>query len=54
MVVGLTREHGVATVLVTHDPAHLVGVDRVVAMRDGAVGQPTDGDRVGSISRTRS
>lgn len=31
----LTRRHGVATVLVTHDAAHLGAADRVVALQDG-------------------
>ncbi|GAA2976220.1 ABC transporter ATP-binding protein [Actinokineospora diospyrosa] len=32
-----TREHGVATVLVTHDRAHLDGVDQVVELVDGQI-----------------
>jgi putative ABC transport system ATP-binding protein len=33
----LTRERGVATVMVTHDTAHLAAVDRVLTMEDGRV-----------------
>jgi putative ABC transport system ATP-binding protein len=35
LVRDLTRRHGVATVLVTHDTAHLGAADRVVALHDG-------------------
>ncbi|CAM5661838.1 ABC transporter ATP-binding protein [Streptomyces spiroverticillatus] len=35
---GLTRERGVATVLVTHDRSHLEVADRVVRMEDGRLG----------------
>jgi putative ABC transport system ATP-binding protein len=38
LIARLTREHGVATVLVTHDPAHLHRADRVLALRDGRLG----------------
>ncbi len=37
LIVGLTRRQGTATVLVTHDRAHLVGVDEVVEVADGHV-----------------
>ncbi|MFF0203762.1 ABC transporter ATP-binding protein [Streptomyces sp. NPDC005017] len=33
----LTRERGTATVLVTHDPAHLGAADRIAEVRDGRV-----------------
>ena len=33
----LTRRRGTATVLVTHDQAHLAGVDAVVEIRDGRI-----------------
>lgn len=35
LIADLTRRHRVATVLVTHDVAHLHAADRVVAMHDG-------------------
>ncbi|MFE0022506.1 ABC transporter ATP-binding protein [Amycolatopsis sp. NPDC059021] len=35
LVLGFTRRQGVATVLVTHDTAHLDGVDRIAEIRDG-------------------
>ncbi|MCQ6551774.1 ABC transporter ATP-binding protein [Streptomyces sp. C10-9-1] len=35
LLVGLTRERGTATVLVTHDREHLARADRVLTMRDG-------------------
>ncbi|KUL47433.1 ABC transporter ATP-binding protein [Streptomyces sp. NRRL F-4489] len=35
LLAGLTRERGTATVLVTHDRAHLEGVDAVAEVRDG-------------------
>lgn len=38
LVVRLTRERGTATVLVTHDTAHLSRVDHVVEMTDGRLG----------------
>ncbi|GAA2927613.1 ABC transporter ATP-binding protein [Streptomyces enissocaesilis] len=37
LLVALTRERGTATVLVTHDRAHLERMDAVVAMADGRV-----------------
>jgi putative ABC transport system ATP-binding protein len=37
---GLTKERGVATVLVTHDRAHLEVADRVVTMVDGNLARP--------------
>ncbi|MEU3661286.1 ABC transporter ATP-binding protein [Streptomyces sp. NPDC032940] len=36
----LTRERGTATVLVTHDHAHLTAADRVTEVRDGRLGEP--------------
>jgi putative ABC transport system ATP-binding protein len=39
----LTRERGTATVLVTHDRAHLEGVDAVREMTDGRLTSPVDG-----------
>ncbi|MDJ0462556.1 ABC transporter ATP-binding protein [Streptomyces sp. H27-C3] len=38
LLVALTRERGTATVLVTHDRAHLGRMDAVVAMADGGLG----------------
>ncbi|WP_434600615.1 ABC transporter ATP-binding protein [Streptomyces sp. A5-4] len=38
LLVALTRERGTATVLVTHDRAHLARMDAVVAMADGGLG----------------
>jgi putative ABC transport system ATP-binding protein len=38
LVGDLTRAHGVATVLVTHDVGHLHAADHVVALRDGRLG----------------
>ena len=35
LIARLTREHATATLLVTHDPAHLAVADRVVEVRDG-------------------
>lgn len=35
LIVELTHRHEVATVLVTHDPAHLRAADHVVVLRDG-------------------
>lgn len=40
LVVTLTHRQGAATVLVTHDRAHLGEVDQVVEMLDGRVRQP--------------
>ncbi|GLW93181.1 ABC transporter ATP-binding protein [Actinokineospora globicatena] len=37
LITSTTRAHGVATVLVTHDRAHLAGVDQVVDLVDGRV-----------------
>ncbi|MFD7443346.1 ABC transporter ATP-binding protein [Streptomyces sp. NPDC059909] len=37
LLAGLTRERGTATVLVTHDRAHLGRADRVVTMLDGTL-----------------
>ncbi|MGW2558693.1 ABC transporter ATP-binding protein [Streptomyces sp. NPDC001514] len=41
----LTRERGTATVLVTHDRAHLGRADRVVTMVDGTLREATAGGR---------
>ncbi|MFE1763455.1 ABC transporter ATP-binding protein [Streptomyces angustmyceticus] len=35
LLVALTRQRGTATVLVTHDPAHLASADAVAEVRDG-------------------
>ncbi|KUH40561.1 MULTISPECIES: ABC transporter ATP-binding protein [Streptomyces] len=35
LLAGLTRSRGTATLLVTHDPAHLALADRTVTVRDG-------------------
>ncbi|MGW7364684.1 ABC transporter ATP-binding protein [Streptomyces sp. NPDC054841] len=40
LLVSLTRERGTATVLVTHDRAHLDRADRVVTMLDGTLPLP--------------
>ncbi|MGI5260844.1 ABC transporter ATP-binding protein [Streptomyces angustmyceticus] len=45
LLVALTRQRGTATVLVTHDPAHLASADAVAEVRDGrlrprAAGRP--------------
>ncbi|MBF9070923.1 ABC transporter ATP-binding protein [Streptacidiphilus fuscans] len=37
---GITREHGTATVMVTHDKAQLGAADRVLEMVDGRLAQP--------------
>jgi putative ABC transport system ATP-binding protein len=37
LVVTLTHRQGTATVLVTHDRAHMTAVDQVVAVLDGRV-----------------
>ncbi|SES39722.1 ABC transporter ATP-binding protein [Actinokineospora terrae] len=37
LITAKTREHGTATVLVTHDRTHLAGVDQVVELVDGRV-----------------
>jgi putative ABC transport system ATP-binding protein len=36
----ITREHGTATVMVTHDKAQLTAADRVLEMVDGRLGEP--------------
>ncbi|MCI4066639.1 ABC transporter ATP-binding protein [Micromonospora sp. R77] len=40
LITRLTREQGTATVLVTHDPSHLTGVDQLAEMRDGRLTVP--------------
>ncbi len=35
LLIGLTRERGTATVLVTHDREHLAGTDDILELRDG-------------------
>lgn len=40
LITGLTRERGTATVLVTHDYAHLAAADRVTEVRDGRLTVP--------------
>ncbi|MZG04166.1 ABC transporter ATP-binding protein, partial [Streptomyces sp. SID5614] len=40
LIVALTRERATATVLVTHDRAHLDRVDRTVTMDDGRLTVP--------------
>ncbi|GGT51713.1 ABC transporter ATP-binding protein [Streptomyces purpureus] len=41
LLVTLTRERGTATVLVTHDRAHLERMDRTVSVQDGRLSEPT-------------
>ncbi|MFC8869217.1 ABC transporter ATP-binding protein [Streptomyces sp. NPDC057148] len=41
LITRLTRERGTATVLVTHDHAHLAAADRVTEVHDGRLGLPT-------------
>ncbi|OLZ61644.1 ABC transporter ATP-binding protein [Amycolatopsis keratiniphila] len=41
LITRLTRQRATATVLVTHDRAHLAGVDRVVEVHDGRLGSPS-------------
>ncbi|PWU51074.1 ABC transporter ATP-binding protein [Micromonospora sp. S4605] len=41
LITRLTHQQGTATVLVTHDRAHLAAVDRVVEMHDGRLRVPT-------------
>jgi putative ABC transport system ATP-binding protein len=43
LLLRLTRERGTVTVLVTHDRAHLDGVDAVREMTDGRLTAPADG-----------
>ncbi|MET9801085.1 ABC transporter ATP-binding protein [Streptomyces sp. NPDC006368] len=43
LLVALTRERATATVLVTHDRAHLGRVDRTVTVRDGRLSPPARG-----------
>ncbi len=43
LLVTLTRERATATVLVTHDPAHLDRTDRTVTMDDGRLTRPGRG-----------
>ncbi|MFD5248381.1 ABC transporter ATP-binding protein [Amycolatopsis sp. NPDC058340] len=40
LITRLTRQRATATVLVTHDRAHLTAVDRVVEVHDGRLGSP--------------
>ncbi|CAM5393153.1 ABC transporter ATP-binding protein [Streptomyces badius] len=40
LLVTLTRQRATATVLVTHDPAHLDRADRTVTMDDGRLTAP--------------
>lgn len=40
LISGLTRERGTATVLVTHDHAHLAAADRVTEVHDGRLTAP--------------
>ena len=40
LLTSLTAERGIATVVVTHDTAHLGGVDAVVEVVDGRLGAP--------------
>ncbi|MER7056323.1 ABC transporter ATP-binding protein [Streptomyces sp. NPDC000351] len=40
LITRLTRERGTATVLVTHDHAHLAAADRVTEVRDGRLSLP--------------
>ncbi|MFZ2172725.1 MAG: ABC transporter ATP-binding protein [Rhodococcus sp. (in: high G+C Gram-positive bacteria)] len=40
LVLGVVREHDVATLLVTHDTTHLPRMDAVYRVVDGSVGQP--------------
>lgn len=41
LLAGLTRERGTATVLVTHDRAHLTAADEVTTVQDGHLTLPT-------------
>ncbi|WP_030763308.1 ABC transporter ATP-binding protein [Streptomyces griseus] len=41
LLAGLTRERGTATVLVTHDRAHLTAADEVTTVHDGRLTRPT-------------
>ncbi|MFI5564509.1 ABC transporter ATP-binding protein [Amycolatopsis japonica] len=41
LITGLTHQRATATVLVTHDRAHLAAVDRIVEVHDGRLGSPT-------------
>ncbi|MDI6409903.1 ABC transporter ATP-binding protein [Streptomyces albus] len=43
----LTHQQGTATLLVTHDRAHLTAVDRVVEVHDGRLGAPAAADTAG-------
>ncbi|AIG76607.1 Hypothetical protein AJAP_18710 [Amycolatopsis japonica] len=40
LITRLTRQRATATVLVTHDRAHLTAVDRIVEVHDGRLGSP--------------
>ncbi|MEE1753843.1 ABC transporter ATP-binding protein [Streptomyces sp. SP18CS02] len=50
LLVTLTRERGTATVLVTHDRAHLERMDRTVSVRDGRLYGPGGEDPAGNGS----
>ncbi|MER7858953.1 ABC transporter ATP-binding protein [Amycolatopsis japonica] len=41
LITRLTHQRATATVLVTHDRAHLAAVDRIVEVHDGRLGSPT-------------
>ncbi|MER6668088.1 ABC transporter ATP-binding protein [Amycolatopsis japonica] len=41
LITRLTHQRATATVLVTHDRAHLAAVDRLVEVHDGRLGSPT-------------
>lgn len=53
LITRLTREQATATVLVTHERAHLTAADRIVEVEDGRLLQPDTGPRPTRVTARR-